>query len=415
MPLSTHSEIRCERGYYKLVGKLSKGGMGVVWEATFPKNKRKVVVKEPLLDGQHDQIKVERLLIEAAILKTINDELAHPTKDENQQIIAAHVVRYVDQLTDPNRPILVLEFVDGQSMSSMYRGKPMSEGLAFQHSLALVRVIKALHSKGVIHRDISPDNLILNSTRGIVLIDFGTSVMQTSVRRSQHRERIVFKRGYSAPELMGGIPDVKSDVFSAGATMFYFLTGRNPADFASGSQQELQFASKDVKPDVSTHLWDIVRIATARDPDKRFQSASAMLKALETWQERNARMDRPVPRILLGGNLIDLKGDCVEIGRAHVCDDACKSFGYQRPLQISVRDNNRFVEKHHVRISIDASKDCWIEDLQTTNRTATKPTTQRTFRVLTPPTKYRLLDGDTIALAYSPTRGPYITFVFKRA
>jgi serine/threonine protein kinase len=413
--LSANSSIRGERDSYELVRKLSEGGMGVVWEAVSNAGKRKVVVKGPLLDGHNDRIKIERLLMEAAVLRAINDELAEQAEDVNQRIIRSHVVRYVDQLTDPIHPILVLEHVDGTSMSIAHRGKPAGEELAIRYGLDLVRIVKALHSKGVIHRDISPDNLILNPMRGMVLIDFGTSVMQTSARHSQHRERIVFKRGYSAPELMRGVPDTKSDVFSAGATMFYFLTGRNPADFVSDSKQEYQFCPKDVNSDISASLSEIVRIATTGDSGKRFESAAAMLAALETTRERKAKPIQSAPRIILGGNLIELRGDCVEIGRAHTCDAECKSSGHKIPLQIPIRDNSRFVEKHHVRITIGTSRDCWIEDLQTTNRTATKSSAAPTFEVLTPLTKRRLLDGDTVALVYSPTRGPYITFVFKNA
>lgn len=407
------SPIRCERDSYRLLKKISAGGMGIVWDGQSTKDKRHVIVKEPLINGDHDQIKIERLLIEAAVLRAINDELTLLTSDHSQQLIRAHVVRYVDQLTDPDRPVLVLEYLHGSTMSEAYKGKPLDETAMLQQVLSIIKVVLAIHSKGVIHRDISPSNIILNLNRGLVLIDFGTSIVLhgATSSRSFQSGRVVFKRGFSAPELLEARSDERSDIFSVGATMLYLLTGRNPGDFMANSRSGLTRVVNDVNSNVSTATSEIVRIAMSPNPERRFQSAREMLDAVEL---RLAKKSRVAPNMTLGGVTYELKSEFVDIGREHTCDGSCRSSGHRKPLQIAISDSQRFVEKHHARVWVAASSQCMIEDLQSVNRTAVKRsgTGEGKFEVLHPFEKKELKDNDVIALAYSSKRGPYVTLVF---
>jgi serine/threonine protein kinase len=400
--------VRCERDSYRLIKKVSTGGMGIVWQAQSAKNKRRVIVKEPLIDEHHDQIKIERLLIEAAVLRTINDELGLQTADQNQQLMRTHVVRYVDQLTDPAHPLLVLEYLDGPSLSQAYAGKPVGEG-ALQQTLTLLRVIEAIHSNGVIHRDISPNNIILTADRGLVLIDFGTSIILRGAISSKSFQsgRIVFKRGFSAPELLEGRSDARSDVFSVGATMFYLLTGKNPGDFMS--QNELTKDASELNPSISRAASEIVRTAMSPNPETRFQTAREMADAIES---QGAKHREQIPTITIGGILYELRSDFVDIGREHSCGPDCKSLGYNKPVQVRIADPQKYIEKHHARIWVASSGKCFIEDLRTTNRTAIKRGREG-FRIISSSVRESLQDRDIVALAYNPARGPYVSFTFN--
>jgi serine/threonine protein kinase len=402
--------VTCERDEYRFRRKISSGGMGLVWEAeSTKKGKHRVIVKEPLIDGDNDQIKIEKLSLEAAILRSINDEL-NDRNDQAQQVIRDHVVRYVDQLIDPVHPLLVLEFLDGQTVTEAQKGKPLRENLAVQYALNILRVMHALHSRGVIHRDISPDNFVVHPSRGLVLIDFGTSAVihGSLASTSPRRGRIIFKRGYSAPELLDGNSDERTDIFSVGATMFYLLTGKSPGVFMADPRLGLSKAPHEVNSLVSRRLSEVVRKAMSPEPVRRYQSVPEMYDAVR----KGVTEQSAVPTITLGGVVYELVTEVAEIGREHTCDEGCRSAGFT-PLQVEVYDPQHFIEKHHVRIWIESSGDCLIQDLRTVNRTAVKGPRNKEFRVLPPLTKEKLENKDTVALAYKPSKGPYVTFVFN--
>lgn len=404
--LSTNLRVRCERDSYTLTRKISTGGMGIVWEGKSSSGRR-VVVKQPLINNDHDQVKIARLIIEAEVLKALNDELANPPVRDP---IRNHVVRYVDHLRDPSQPFLVTEFLGGETATNMYSRKPLSENVAMRQALTLLDTVEAIHSQGVIHRDISPSNIILERKRGMVLIDFGASIMLQGDRGSGSKEagRVVFKEGFSAPELLEMRSDFRSDLYSVGATLFYFLTGRSPADFASSPDKGPDKLPSELNSGISRAATEIVKMAMSPNPAGRFQTSAAMIKAIESIVK-----DKAAPTLTISGQVYELKPGFVDVGRAHECDADCISQGYTKPIRIRVLDREKFIEKHHARIWVDQAGACSIEDLKSVNRTAIKHG-ESTFRILSPSVRERLKDGDVIALSYSPERGPYLTFAFDQ-
>jgi len=128
------------------------------------------------------------------------------------------------------------------------------------------------------------------------------------------------------------------------------------------------------------------------------------------------------PKILAGGEAYSLVG-VTTIGRIHHgCPlEECKRNGFWTRPDIALWDNNRYVGKHHARITVDLNLFCWIEDLNSKNGTAILRTVSSSiaggkspyyFETLFPRRRYRLLNGDIIALAYSTLRGPYMMFTF---
>jgi len=402
--LPTGSLVRCERDSYTLTRKISTGGMGMVWEGK-SRLGRCVVVKEPLINNDHDEIKIDRLMIEAEVLRSLNDELAGSRIEEP---IRNHVVRYLDQLRDPSHPFLVTEYLSGDTASHMFARKPLAESIAMRQILTLLDTVEAIHLKAVIHRDISPSNIILDAERGVVLIDFGASIMLRGERDSRSKEigRVVFKKGFSAPELLEMRSDMRSDLFSVGATLFYFLAGRNPADFAHSPAEGLEKFPTEVKSRISRTCFEVIETAMSSNPANRFQSAAAMIKAIESIIK-----DTAAPTLRISGQLYELRPDFVDVGRVHECGTDCRSQGYTKPVQVRILDHQNFIEKHHARIWVEQSGRCSIEDLRSVNGTAVKHM-KSTFRVLSSSAREVLQDGDFVALAYSRERGPYLTFAF---
>ena len=126
------------------------------------------------------------------------------------------------------------------------------------------------------------------------------------------------------------------------------------------------------------------------------------------------------PRVLVEGWQYPLMGSAV-IGRAHVgCPfEDCRKKGFWAGPQILIVDNYRYIGKHHARLVIGSHGTCWIEDLNSLNGTAvlrasragqTQPYFH--FQKLPPRVGYMLVNGDLVALAFSPHRGPYVTFSY---
>lgn len=125
--------------------------------------------------------------------------------------------------------------------------------------------------------------------------------------------------------------------------------------------------------------------------------------------------------ISIAGQQYALRGQTV-IGRAHAgCPlKDCRRKGFGVPPEVAIVDRERYVGKHHARLWLDSSHNCWIEDLNSLNGTAihrvSDPKRARVFHfeMLVPERPYVLIDGDLVALGYSPKRGPYMTLSFTR-
>jgi len=383
--------------------------MGLVWRAKLRDGKRRLVVKEPHAKGSDEEIATDRLKFESDLLQYLNDETNIGTADVNQ-LIASHVVRYVDRATAGEKPLLILEFVEGPSLTTAFK-RAMPEKTCLIHTSILLNVVMALHRKGIIHRDISAGNVLFHPDRGMVLIDFGTSLLSRQIAgvKNPDRGEVIFKRGFTAPELLQGHSDERSDVFSVGAIMFLLLTGKNPADFMSNSQV-LQKAACELNPSVSHQASGIIQAAMSPDPRTRFLSPSQMLLAIEDLRKPAVVSGA---RIVFGHTNFLITSPYTEIGRQHVCDKQCRSLGFSNPPQILLADPRKYIEKHHARIWVQSGGNFSIEDLKTVNGTAVR-SASGDFRTVNSLEKVSLRDNDTVALAYTPKRGPYIIFEFKQ-
>ncbi|MER7933096.1 protein kinase [Streptomyces sp. NPDC094471] len=205
-------------GRYRLAASIGQGGMGRVWRATDETLDRQVAVKEMRIDGlgaEDARTRRERTLREARATARID----HP-----------NVVRVYDVVEEGERLWIVMELVNGRSLEwIMAEEGALSPRAAARIGLGLVAALRQVHAQGVLHRDIKPGNVLVESAAGrVVLTDFGIAAIQDAKALTMVG-MLVGSPDYMAPERISGRPQgPPSDVWSLGATLCAALTGRSP-------------------------------------------------------------------------------------------------------------------------------------------------------------------------------------------
>ncbi len=256
-------------GAYSIEKKLGMGGQATVYLATVQtssqtdlKRGSEVAIKEFILPLSEDREvrrrEAQRFTDEAKLLSSLD----HPK-----------IVRLIDSFVEDHRAYLVLERASGTSIRDMVRSKGrFSEPEVRQLALQMCEILNYLHSqpKAVIHRDFSPDNLILDENGMIKLIDFSVADVESD---SEQSAVAAGKQAYMPPEQFRGSATSQSDIYALGATMYFMLVGEDPEPIT-------QLHPAKVSEAVSKELDSIVALATALAEDERFESARQVTDAL---------------------------------------------------------------------------------------------------------------------------------------
>jgi len=250
---------------YKIVKLIAVGGQGSVYLAQDSLSCEEIVLKEFVLPVYVDlsirRKTIERFEKEARLLKHL----------DHQQ-----VVKLLDFFVDDHRAYLVLEHLDGKNLRDMVQQSgPIAEPEVVSLALQMCNILHYLHKQEppVIHRDFTPDNLILGKDGKLRLIDF--NVAQSLDNAATTTGTVVGKPSYLAPEQFQGEPTPLSDQYSMGATLYYILTAKEPKPIAQSHPAE-------VLPTISANMNTIVSTCTSYDMALRYQSVEDLEKALNS-------------------------------------------------------------------------------------------------------------------------------------
>ncbi|MGB8476115.1 MAG: protein kinase [Candidatus Acidiferrum sp.] len=270
MPLGPGSKL----GPYQIVSPLGSGGMGDVYRARDIRLGRDVAIK----------------LLPEVLAKTADRrERFWQEARAAAQVNHANACRLYDIVEEQDRLMLVMEFVEGESLSRRIAQGPVPVRDAAQIVLGILSALEAFHKKGIIHRDLKPDNVLL-SPHGAKVLDFGIAkyIEPESLEASTATLSGATMAGeflgtprYASPEQFRGAPvDARSDIFSVGAMMFEMLSGA-PA-FGGATFGEIAHSVLHVHPPalmgspaIAT-MGRIVHKALAQSPQERYQSAEKM-------------------------------------------------------------------------------------------------------------------------------------------
>jgi len=255
---------------YQVVGELGRGGMAVVWLAEQVPLAREVAIKR-VLDPRDAEGSL--LLLREAM---ITGQLEHPN------IVPVHAL-----IGDAQGPAVVMKRLSGHTWDQLIRRGDSSLERQLEIFTQVLNAVSFAHSRGVLHRDIKPGNVMIGDFGEVYLLDWGVS-RRTSDPES---DAIVGTPHYMAPEMAEGHADPRTDVFLLGATLHEVLT-REPRHRGE-SALEVLYAAMNIEPfvyadSVPEELAAIANRACARDPAQRYQSASALRDALATFREHRA-------------------------------------------------------------------------------------------------------------------------------
>ncbi|MGQ9753649.1 MAG: serine/threonine-protein kinase [Thermaceae bacterium] len=265
-------------GRYRLLNPLGSGGMAEVWEALDESLGRRVAVK--LLHARALPPERERFFLEVKALS----RLSHPG-----------VVQVLDLGEWEGRPYFVMELVEGGSFDSLGPFEESEEGERILEAAAQVmEALAHLHRAGILHRDLTPKNILLTKEGQPKVMDFGLAYL---LQESQRLTRTGFTLGtplYMAPEQAKGLPlTPKADLYSLGAVLYRTLTGRPP--FEGENDQAILFQHvyeppkppEALNPAVPKEVGEVVLALLAKHPDERPKEAGILRQANQSL--RNLR------------------------------------------------------------------------------------------------------------------------------
>jgi eukaryotic-like serine/threonine-protein kinase len=275
-------------GDYSITAILGAGGMGHVYKVEHTLTKRTEAMKV-LAAELASEVQIKRFEREMRALARLN----------HSNIAALHNATHSD-----NQLILLMEYIDGQTLESMFSAGrlPLETGIGYIREVLLA--LGYAHQQGVVHRDVTPANVIVTAQGEVKLTDFGLSKSYGDSLLTNCGE-VLGSLPYLAPEQLKGTtqPDRRSDLYSVGAILYEHLTGQKPfgakrrlAPVLTDSEGDPLPASQ-IEPSLSS-AWDgIVLRALARDPGRRYQSAQEFLDAIVQLEQPTGVADLPLPQL----------------------------------------------------------------------------------------------------------------------
>ena len=273
-------------GHYQIVDKLGEGGMGEVWLAEDTRLQRKVAIKFLPHYANADESEKARFIQEARAAA----QISHPNIAQVYEIDEEEGLLFI-----------VMEYVEGGSLKERLeraadRALPLDSVVDW--AIEAAEGLAEAHSRGIIHRDIKPDNLVLDTKERLKITDFGLARLETSTRLTASGV-MLGTVGYVSPEqIKGHHLDPRSDLFSLGATFYELLTGVQP--FHGPDAHSIYYAvlssepepPSSLRPEIPKKLDQIITRLLRKDPEERYQSADEIITDLKGLRRT---MEYPFP------------------------------------------------------------------------------------------------------------------------
>jgi serine/threonine-protein kinase len=301
-------------GQYELLTPVAKGGMAQVWAARKlgTRGYRNVVAVKTILPGVLDETRLEQMFRQEGAL---SPRLRHP-----------NLVRTLEFGEHERVPYLVMEWVEGEPLHVLTADARDHGGIPLAVSCYIVsralRGLQVAHDLvddagvpfGLVHRDISPQNVMVTAEGQVKVLDFGIAKATAVETSFTDAGEIKGKYAYVSPEQVSGLPlDRRSDVFSAGVLLYMLTTGRHPFRGQSAAETVKKICSgvpslppSRVSDDFPLELERVLMKALSKSPDARFESAAEFADALDRAMPESAK---PGAAVQVGAFVLRVSGN----------------------------------------------------------------------------------------------------------
>ena len=298
---------------YRLIDERGSGNFGTVYIARDLVTNYLYAAKIMRMDHTDDNELVERFKREAFILYSLNDE---------------HIVRVIDYGNEGNLYYIIMHHIDGQSLKYyMHQYGAMEPLRALDYVYQVCAGLHAAYASGVVHRDLKPQNILVNNKGVVKIADFGLSRSQNMFTIT-HSDKFMGTAYYVAPEqiVSSHEVDTRADLYSLTTVLFEMLTGNPPYSGGSALDVIMMHTRNPIpsicrlRPDLPPEMDVFIMKALAKAPDARFQSPAEYMVAIEQLQQRiRGDIVPPQPEasltLLNGGQVFYLQGTKMLVGR----------------------------------------------------------------------------------------------------
>lgn len=255
---------------YQFLREIGRGGMGIVYEAINKEINKKVAIKK-IKEELAINIRARKQFLEEA--KKVA-ELHHP-----------NIVDIYDMFEEKNNTYIVFEYVDGKTLDNILDNKgKLSLKETLEIILPVCNALKYAHSKKIIHRDIKPSNIMVTNENFVKVMDFGIAREAKDTISRLTGKDTSGTLAYMAPEQHLGHYDVRSDIYSLGATIYEMLTGEFPfkgPDLLAQKERMIYRPIKELIPDIPEKVEGIIKKCLQSDKEKRYQTVEELIEDLE--------------------------------------------------------------------------------------------------------------------------------------
>ena len=283
---------------YEILECIGTGGMAVVYKARCHRLNRLVAVK----------ILKPELARDAEFRRRFHDESQAVAMLSHPNIVAVYDVSHSDDLD-----YIVMELIDGITLKQYMqkKGLPLNWREALHFITQIMKALSHAHSRGIIHRDIKPQNIMVLRDGSVKVADFGIARVASAAQSTLTQEALGSVHYISPEQARGSHIDARADIYSAGVVLYEMTAGRLPFEGETPVSVAIQHISsiplppRDINPDIPEALEAITMKAMASDVDKRYVSADAMLADLEEFRKNPSINFEYTQEELFQGGAID--------------------------------------------------------------------------------------------------------------